>query len=536
MQKQFFGKETWTWLAIGFLAYVLAPLAWWQPVIAWILLFAAGLAAAIVTSRNVVTGLGLVLFELAIGGQGLLIHTSVAGQGLSLRHMLFLGFFVGYVWQLLRGYEVLKPFFESRIVAPLIALVAWFAVAFVYGGISNGWGPSFDEFNSYFYLAFLVPILGHNWTPTDKRNVLVAITAGIAFLAGSTLLFAFAYGHFSGKLMHIPYVIYRDGRVQEITLQVIQNPPAGLVQEFMKPWLGIYPYWYRVFNPSHVLLLLPLCLYASFAFLHGIDRSIRKHWFWIVTLFASGLLVSMSRSILLGFFGTLVVGLLLAIALKKVPSVSKFGMVTGVGLGVIVMASVIFVAIASLPMPPRPDLRDAAFYATSATTTRETAITSRWTLLSEMHKEILEQPVFGYGFGKSLTYLTSDPRTIEQYGENYTTYRFEWGYQDFLLKFGLLGLSLYAFFIWKLTARALCNLRRESWLNWGILMALLGLGITNVFTPYLNHPLGLAFILVAAIFIDQHEKAPATSEIKEGNVLITFPSGAPAIVAQQERV
>ena len=115
--------------------------------------------------------------------------------------------------------------------------------------------------------------------------------------------------------------------------------------------------------------------------------------------------------------------------------------------------------------------------------------------LKPLWQAISQHPLIGSGFGTSLTYQTNDPRivptTAGASGE-FTTYAFEWGYLDMILKFGLIGLIIYLLLITKILCR-LYNLRPDFFL------ALIALLAVNVFSPYLNHPLGIGFIILSSL-------------------------------------
>ena len=532
MHKQFFGKETWMWLLCGVVLYGIAPLAWWQPLIAFIGIILAGSVVYYLTYRNVVTGIALVLFELVIGGHGLLLHTDISIGILTLRHAIFIGFFSAYFVRFLLKKERLR---FGRIHITIGLFLLWLLIGFLVGGVQNGWGVSFDELNSYFYLTFLIPVLSRDWIGTEKRQILIAVFSGITFLALITLLFAFSYNHLPGKFMHIPYTVYRDARVTEVSLQVIQASPAGVVQHLMRPWLGLFPYWYRIFNTSHVYLFVGLCFYIAYALMHGLDRSVRRSWWSWVSLVGSAVAVSMSRSILLGLAVAIIVSGLSLLILGKL-QVRRwhewlFGLcVAGCG------AILVFVMMATFPVPHRPDLREAIFYETSANTTRQAAVISRWTLLHELVLEIKKAPIFGYGFGKSLTYQSSDPRILSTSNGTYTTYRFEWGYFDLWLKLGVIGVMLYAYMLWRLFGERITKIRGNSWLNWGALMSVLGLCVIHIFTPYLNHPLGIGVIILATIILyDNRTEGYASTYNQKGNVIMTFPSVIPVSVSLEDR-
>lgn len=136
----------------------------------------------------------------------------------------------------------------------------------------------------------------------------------------------------------------------------------------------------------------------------------------------------------------------------------------------------------------------------------EAAISSRWSLLPILSKEVLKEPVLGQGFGATVSYISSDPRILQQDPKGrYTTYAFEWGYLDLALKLGLLGLLIYLSLLGKLIFDSL----RQGWklpddyLFIPLAASLLFLALVHIFTPYLNHPLGIGWIVISSCLIWQ---------------------------------
>ena len=116
---------------------------------------------------------------------------------------------------------------------------------------------------------------------------------------------------------------------------------------------------------------------------------------------------------------------------------------------------------------------------------------------------INEKPFVGWGFAKSLTYQTDDPRLLNDFADadgNYTTDAFEWGYLDIALKIGILGVLLYSAWaiylligIWPFYKSALPS--QKVYYLW-LLAAGIFVLFVHIFTPYLNHPLGIGVFLV----------------------------------------
>ena len=134
---------------------------------------------------------------------------------------------------------------------------------------------------------------------------------------------------------------------------------------------------------------------------------------------------------------------------------------------------------------------------------KEAALVSRWLLLPEIIKEIRQNPISGQGFGATVTYTSRDPRILENEASGlYTTYAFEWGYLDIWLKIGFLGLIAYLFLMYKIIyTNIVAGLKSDGEIYLGIAASCLFLAIVNIFTPYLNHPLGIGFITASSCLI-----------------------------------
>ncbi|MBU0496325.1 MAG: hypothetical protein KKC68_02210, partial [Candidatus Thermoplasmatota archaeon] len=135
----------------------------------------------------------------------------------------------------------------------------------------------------------------------------------------------------------------------------------------------------------------------------------------------------------------------------------------------------------------------------------EPAASSRMQLLKPLLTASLEQPIFGKGFGATVTYQSADPRILEQEeGGLYTTHAFEWGYLGFLYKFGIIGLIIYGYLIYSIYKHGLKGFSEkdnERTQNIAILFGISALLVTHFFTPYLDHPLGIGWIMVSSLVL-----------------------------------
>lgn len=130
----------------------------------------------------------------------------------------------------------------------------------------------------------------------------------------------------------------------------------------------------------------------------------------------------------------------------------------------------------------------------------DAASVSRWKLLPILFDGVKRHPVLGSGFGATVTYKSSDPRVVAATGGVYTTYAFEWGWLDHWFKFGIVGIPL---LIWIVLAliRGVWSSSHDWWIRGTVVCSLIALAATHVFTPYLNHPLGIVWLIVMEAFL-----------------------------------
>jgi O-antigen ligase len=183
-------------------------------------------------------------------------------------------------------------------------------------------------------------------------------------------------------------------------------------------------------------------------------------------------------------------------------------------LAVISLALVAFLSY--FPYPARGNFSLVGLLKERAASLGEAAAKSRWQLLPPLLTEIKKHWLLGAGFGSTITYRSFDPRVLASSPTGlYTTSAFEWGWLDTWLKLGLVGLLIYLALIYKILKRGWWRLkveRRAPYLSLGLNFTLIALVIINFFTPYLNHPLGLGWLmLVAAIFEYQTKLEPIKS-------------------------
>jgi hypothetical protein len=298
---------------------------------------------------------------------------------------------------------------------------------------------------------------------------------------------------FSHRLYFIAsnmYLWVRDTRVGEVTQNVAD--------------------FHRVFFQSHLYVLV--ALFAVFMFAAG-AKSIRKPVFWVpFGLFTWGLVamvLGLSRSYWFGGFVALLVMVALLLWVKMFKGL--WARMAVVGVAGLVLSVGIIAGVYAFPFPNKTgDVDFAAMLSGRATSIAgEAAANSRWALLDQLWGVGLEHPVFGSGFGTTVTYRTSDPRLLAgDPSGSYTTFAFEWGYHDLWVKFGVIGLLIYAWFIAVIMTPYFVSLKlwksdkdakkHDAIILIGVICGMVAMLATNVFSPYLNHPLGIGLLMTVA--------------------------------------
>jgi hypothetical protein len=472
-------------------------------------------------------GVFLVWVELLIGSKGYLFFLNLGTATISIRIALWL--IVMSVWF---GQLVIQFIRRWRSRRPRQAPTAWQFIyspffvyfsllfLFVFWGIVNGFlnhnnfNNIFFDANAWLYFTLIFPFYA---ALQDKQDVIMLwrlFMAAVVWLSLKTLFLLFLFTHFGSGILTPIYRWIRETGVGEIT-----KMPSG---------------FYRIFFQSHLFVLfaflLVLVLVCQRQSRH---RAIFKNKdLWLSVLFLAVILVSFSRSYWVGLVGGL--GIFIFWLIKQYSFKQAFaaaGQVVAVGflsLGLIML-------ITKFPYP-RPATQ---FNATNVLTERatavknEAAVASRWALWPKLWQKIKAQPILGQGFGTTVTYRSSDPRILSSTVDGiYTTYAFEWGWLDIWLKLGIFGLIFYFLLIVNLLLAAFGQTKEKkpaqgvilkTWsevkrffsffvrfnplkvdgLLVGLGLGLIVVAVVNFFSPYLNHPLGIGYLLATAATLDK---------------------------------
>ncbi len=504
---QFLSKNIWSILGITALFHVLAGVVLHTAASA-VVLGMVGVVVAVTTWKRLEWGLAIALFEIVIGAHGHLVAYTAYGFPVSLRMVVFIAVMGGWFLGLLQKKWTVR-FVPSR---DLPFLVLFIAVAYgIVRGLvlQQGIVGLIDDANSYVTLGYLLPLASVIWMQDNRRLFLTTLFTGTLWVSLFTFALTFIFTHISQSNIWEMYVLVRDTRMFEVTLL---SSPGWLANSLVGG-----DWYFRVFSQAQIFAPLFLFILSSAIFLLRTGKKERVPvWIWVwCACFFGAFLQSLSRSFLVGFIaGAFVLFGYWLLGGKE--SWRTWGVVARrktALLGSFVIAAAALWVFVSFPIPARPDLTNSPFYRGDHDDTRSLAVSSRWNMLNPMLDAIAEAPILGEGFGKELTYISDDPRIKEMTGGTgkLTTYRFEWGFLDAWIKMGIFGIIAYSWIFGALVVQVGKNIRsqgiwslgavRERWLEVGLVSGVVMIYATHMFTPYLNHPIGLMYLLLVAFMI-----------------------------------
>ncbi len=465
------------------------------------------LLTLIFSLRNIKYGVWIILLELFIGSQGYLLHLDIGSVKISLRIALWLVvlsvWFKDYLFSLWHKKAKRRSIFTNPNFLA-IANFPYFLLLFIFvilgAAIGFGHGNEFQNIffdaNGWLFFLLIFPFYEAFFNTAvsgEKPFVPVwrLLAAGTAWICFKTFLLFFFFTHVLPDLSIWHWLLtdelyrwVRDTLIAEITVM-----PSGFVRIFIQ-------------SQIYVLISLFIGLFAVNFYWTEIKKSRQA----IILVIIAGvallgtLIISFSRSFWVGAAAVLIFYAWLTI--KKYGWKKLFSVVALLLISLLLSLALIF-AIARFPFPqPSVNFDFAqALGDRAGNLSGEAAVSSRYSLLAPLWQKIANDPLWGDGFGTTVTYRASDPRVLAtSLGGSYTTYAFEWGWLDIWLKIGLFGLLAYLLLIGKIIRD---GLRLQTWLADALTAGLLIIAIVSFFSPYTNHPLGIGYLLLAAAAIYQ---------------------------------
>jgi len=481
-------------VAIEIWSYIAFSYPTWAPVI----FITLSLSFAAITIYRLEYGLLVIIIELIVGSMGRMFHFDTQSYSLSIRTSFFFIMMVVFFFRFL--VQFIRDKKESAYLKNIIGFqpFKYFALLgfFIFLGLVNallkgqGLAAIFSDINGWLFFLLLLPVIAVIDLKQEKTKELLklAFVSAVIWLGIKTLLLLSVFTH---NLYFAPeiYLWLRKTLVGEMT-PTLSGWPRIFIQS-------------QIFSAAAYFLFFWLSRSANVAgkFLSAKNIS----YLLISSLSLSAVIISFSRSFWLAFAISVLFSLVILWCLDGFKKMIRGGLWMLVSL---VTAFLMIYAVVAFPyFNFKGGNLDEGLIDRVSGGSGEAAIASRWSLLPELFKEIKKNPLSGQGFGAALTYYSSDPRVLENNpsGE-YTTSAFEWGYLDIWLKIGIGGLISYLFLLAVVIVSGIKKgFSSRNVFYFGLSAAIVFLAVTNAFTPYLNHPLGIGLLLVSSCLIYRNE-------------------------------
>ncbi len=477
-----FGKYFKTSLLFISFALILSFAAYFFPLFNKVAFFVVLGLTLVLSLEKLEYGIYILLAELFIGSKGYLFYFDAGGISVSLRIALFLVVMAVWIYSRLKT-KNLK-----------FKLDRWYWILFIFIGWGLVWGlvrgnsfqNLFFDFNGWLYFTVIFPLVDVIKSREQVENVLQIFTAAITVIVIKTFFLLYIFSHNLEVAMYPLYHWLRQFLIGEITLM-----SSG---------------FYRIFFQSQIYVLIGFFILAAFLIWQkNKDKKIITRYALLATGCLSSILISFSRSFWVGLaFGIFILLIFLIVDKFSFKKIIKIGLY---GLAILIISGATILIAVKFPYPTPGKISWGSMLEERLTDLNEAAVRSRWDLLPPLGREIVKHPVLGSGFGTTVTYKSSDPRAVQvNPGGIFTTYAFEWGYLDIMLKIGLAGLVVYLLLIAKIWRLGWFWGHSGEWLHLGLLLGLAALLVTNFFSPYLNHPLGISYIMLCGVIFSQFKK------------------------------
>jgi hypothetical protein len=449
----------------------------------WIFGFVAT-SAIFLTVYRLEYGVMFLFGELIIGSLGKMFVLDIGGFDVTIRMLLWLTVMLVWLAHALRDRKVL--FFHSKLFKPYVGLAVIITWGILWGILQgNGLGGVFRDVNNYFYFVLIFPLYDVLSRSNESlRTIKVVILTSLAWLSIKTITLFYIFSHELFGLQDKLYDWSRYSRLAEIT-----NIDPNLLTS-------------RIFMQSQVWLVFGL--FVLLGVLFGLVKSKQKKYLSMISitmiLIVSAITMSFSRSFwLAGVVSFMIMLFLLFINREKIKQVLSFG---AVSIGLVVLGIGLTIGVAVFPIPKGTMSAD-LLKDRAAKFSGEAAVSSRYAQIGPLLGSIKDHPVFGSGFGTSVTYESQDPRVLKNNPDGlYTTTAFELGWLEMWLKLGLIGVGFYLYLLWMIAKFGLRN-HKQNYLILGGVVGLIAVALTHGVSPYLNHPLGIGVVMLMSSIVDK---------------------------------
>lgn len=514
---QFFGQLT----LLGLAFYVLSFIGYAFPIVGTISFFLILLVVFWFARKNLLFGVGALLFEVAIGVKGYLFSFALFGFPVSLRLALFILIFGLWFWDVVRNKRYVA-FANTSLFKPFAVFTIMLVIGMIVGVLNgNDLKNIFFDANGYLYLAFMFPIFAVSLSKVAKKKLVSIVLAGSFALTLFSLFAALQFTIFhqdsrpdlADAISSELAIDDEEDEEQEkishsVTAKEELNDPFLIARTFENKKPATYRWtqdvaiaeisylagpFFRVFSPGQIFSLF-LFIFSLFVVLR---KSLKKDVIasYVPDLpkgFYAALGIISFLTVILGFSRSLWLGLLasLVIFLLYIPFRKA------VMLSLAAAACVILLGFGLSVASPQAYSLIERRVESIVNPSSESAGSNRLNVIDPAFDVVARNPVIGSGFGTTIEYESVVP---EKFG-TLRVFSFEWSYVDMLTEVGAVGLLLYIYFIYIIYARLG---KRSNVLFQALILALL---IINIATPYLNHPLGISLLLLAAALTSKNEE------------------------------
>lgn len=444
------------------------------------------LATFVISLRNIKIGLYIALTELFIGSKGYLFFISIAGFNLSVRIGIFLAVFSAWLIWLIKDqsrFKEITRIAKNNKTFILLGIICIWGIIFALINNNNLSNIVFD-FNAWIYFLYLFPFLTVYNSLKFINNLMQVLAAAITAIALKSLIFLYIFSH----TRFLSQLIYKWGR------------DTGWGE-----FTAITESLYRIFSQAQIYALIGFFIIMGYLIFKGrlnYRHTINQYLFIILFSLLTIIILSLSRSFWLALIVTFIILILIGIIFYKYRTKQVLSILLRLGF-LFLLSYALIVFIINFPYPKTDKISDASTMISSRLIMNESAVSSRWSQLPHLTTAIAQHPIIGSGWGTTVTYQSQDPRILTEENPEgwYTTYAFEWGYLDIVLKIGLFGLIIYLIIIWQQFKISWQLFKKNTDPYYrsiliGLILGLVALLITHGFSPYLNHPLGIGYIII----------------------------------------
>jgi O-antigen ligase len=245
--------------------------------------------------------------------------------------------------------------------------------------------------------------------------------------------------------------------------------------------------FFRFFSAGQIFSLIGLSILTYLIIKKKLERRSFVILLSMITIHVIALVMGFSRSLWLGMIAMFVF-ILFLLPWKKSLRIVLYG-IGCISITIILAGTLL------------PSFYDLVYQRVNSIINPETeeAGQNRFNLINPVFDKISEHPILGSGFGTTVEYDSVVP---EKYG-TLRVFAFEWSYLDTITEIGILGLLVYLLFIYKIFKQGIQDklYQDDKILIIGLLAGLFGIVVTNITTPYLNHPMGIGYIVIVMAFI-----------------------------------